>query len=100
MEYSMKFIDHHYINCQFVKPHGTETLDLINPANGIVIARVTLGDAVDAQTAIAAAKAAYVDFSQTTKAQRMDYLQRLHDAVLVRADELTATMIDEYGGPQ
>ncbi|HWZ47578.1 MAG TPA: aldehyde dehydrogenase family protein [Herbaspirillum sp.] len=95
----MKKIEHIYINGQFVRPHGTEILELINPSNGIASAQVTLGDETDAQTAIAAAKAAYPAFSQTTKEQRMVYMQRLHDAVLARSDELIATMIEEYGGP-
>lgn len=95
----MKKIEHIYINGQFVRPHGTEILELINPSNGIPSAQVTLGDEIDAQTAIAAAKAAYPAFSQTTKEQRMVYMQRLHDAVLARSDELIATMTEEYGGP-
>jgi aldehyde dehydrogenase (NAD+) len=95
----MKTVDHIYINGQFIKPHGTEVLKLINPSTKAVIGKVTLADEQDAQAAIAAAKAAYKGFSQTTKEQRMEYLQRLHDAVAARSDELLDTMIEEYGGP-
>lgn len=95
----MKHIEHIYINGKFVQPHGTETLDLINPSNKQAISRVTLGNEQDTQVAIAAAKAAYRSYSQTGKAERMDYLQRLHDAVAARTEELTAVMIEEYGGP-
>ncbi|HTD02539.1 aldehyde dehydrogenase family protein [Undibacterium sp.] len=96
----MKTLDHIYINGRFTKPHGTETLELINPSTKTVIGRVTLADEQDAQDAIAAAKAAYKSFSQTTKEQRMEYLQRLHDAVAARSDELLEVMIEEYGGPR
>ncbi|AMO94074.1 aldehyde dehydrogenase family protein [Collimonas fungivorans] len=95
----MKTVDHIYINGKFIKPHGTEVLELINPSTKAVIGKVTLADEQDAQAAIAAAKAAYKSFSQTTKEQRMEYLQRLHDAVAARSDELLDTMIEEYGGP-
>jgi len=29
----MKIIDKIYVNGEFLKPHGTETFDLINPTN-------------------------------------------------------------------
>jgi aldehyde dehydrogenase (NAD+) len=96
----MKIIDRIYINGEFVAPHGGEVLELINPSTRMPIGRVTLGDEVDTRAAIAAAKTAYKSYSQTTKDQRMEYLQRLHDAVLARADELTEVMIEEYGGPR
>lgn len=96
----MKTIEQIYINGQFVTPQGDEWLELINPATEQPIARVRLGNEQDTQLAIAAAKAAYVSYRQTSKQQRMDYLQRLHDAVVARAPELQATMVEEYGCPQ
>lgn len=95
----MKTVDHIYINGSFVKPHGKEVLELVNPSTRALIARVTLADELDTQTAIAAAKAAYPSFSRASKEQRMDYLQRLHDAVAARSEELLEVMIEEYGGP-
>ncbi|PFH12433.1 aldehyde dehydrogenase (NAD+) [Collimonas sp. PA-H2] len=95
----MKTVDHIYINGSFIKPHGKEVLELVNPSTRAVIARVTLADEQDAQAAIAAAKAAYNSFAHTSREQRMAYLQRLHDAVAARSDELLDVMIEEYGGP-
>lgn len=95
----MKTVDHIYVNGSFIKPHGKEVLELVNPSTRTVIARVTLADELDAQAAIAAAKAAYKSFSHTSREQRMAYLQRLHDAVAARSDELLDVMIEEYGGP-
>lgn len=94
----MKTIDKIYINGAFVTPHGTAIFDLINPTTNQVSGQVVLGDATDAQQAIAAAKAAFPAFSQTTKQQRISYLQQLHDAVARRKEEMIQTMIDEYGG--
>jgi aldehyde dehydrogenase (NAD+) len=96
----MHTIDHIYINGQFVTPHGTEMFDLINPTTGQLDGQVRLGDVEDTRRAIAAAKAAFPAFSRTTKAERGAMLQRLHDAVLARADDAADALIEEYGGPR
>eukprot|EP01034_Spumella_vulgaris_P036097 gene36097-44515_t len=95
----MRIIDQIYINGQFTTPHGTELADLINPATGQLAGQVRLGDAEDARRAVAAAKAAFPSFSRSSIAQRGLYLQRLRDAVLARADEAAAALMEEYGGP-
>jgi aldehyde dehydrogenase (NAD+) len=94
----MKTITKHYIDGAFVESHGHEFMDSINPSNGQVIARVTLGDEEDARRAIAAAKRAFAGFARTTKEERANVLRRLHEVVSARADDLTAAMVEEYGG--
>ncbi len=88
----------HYIDGAFVESHGCEVMDIIKPTNGKVIARVTLGDEEDTRRAIAAAKRAFVTFGRTTKEERAACLRRLHEAVSARIDDLTAAMVEEYGG--
>jgi aldehyde dehydrogenase (NAD+) len=95
----MKTLDLIYINGEFVTPHGSEFMEFANPTTGEVIVRTRLADEVDAQRAIAAAKAAYPAFSRTTREERMDMLQRLHDVVREGEQELTEAMLAEYGGP-
>jgi aldehyde dehydrogenase (NAD+) len=94
----IKTITTHYIDGAFVESHGREVMDIIKPTNGKVIARVTLGDEDDTRRAIAAAKRAFVTFGRTTKDERASYLRSLHDAVSARIDDLTAAMVEEYGG--
>jgi aldehyde dehydrogenase (NAD+) len=94
----MKTITKHYIDGAFVESHGREVMDIIRPTNGKVIARVTLGDEDDTRRAIAAAKRAFVSFGRTTKDERASYLRSLHDAASARIDDLTAAMVEEYGG--
>jgi aldehyde dehydrogenase (NAD+) len=86
-----------YINGQFVTPHGTEVFDLINPSNNQKTGEVVLGDEIDTRAAIAAAKAALPAFSQTTKAQRIAFLEALEKAVSKREEALVAVMVEEYG---
>lgn len=95
----MKTIQHIYINGEFVKPQGTELFDLINPTSNQIIGQVVLGNAADTELAVAAAKEAFRTFSKTTKEERIAYLQRFHDAVAKRKDELTNIMVEEYGAP-
>jgi aldehyde dehydrogenase (NAD+) len=95
---TIKTITTHYIDGAFVESHGREVMDIINPANGVTIARITLGDEEDAKRAIAAARRAFNSFSRTTKEERSEILRRLHKAVAARIDDLTAIMVEEYGG--
>ena len=94
----MKHINQIYINGAFITPHGTETFDLINPSNNQKIGTVRLGDEEDTRMAIAAAKEAFKSFVQTTKEERIDYLQKLQTAVSKRQAELIDVMVLEYGG--
>src|ERR1700684_4715262 len=89
-----------YINGEFVTPHGTQVVDLVNPANNGVIGKVTMADQIDTRRAIAAAKEAFKTFSQTSREERMEYLQRLHDCVSKRMDALVRATVLEYGAPQ
>lgn len=95
----MKQVDTIYINGKFETPHGSELLTLIDPVTEQDAARVVLADEVDAQRAIAVASAAYHELAGSSRALRMEWLQRLHDVVAAAEEELTAQMIEEYGGP-
>jgi aldehyde dehydrogenase (NAD+) len=95
---TIKTITTHYIDGGFVESHGREIMDLIRPTDRQVIGRITLGDEEDTRRAIAAAKRAFVTFGRTTKEERASYLRQLHEAVSGRIDDLTAAMVEEYGG--
>ena len=73
-------------------------MDIIRPTDGQVIARVTLGDEEDTRRAIGAARRAFATYGLTTKEERASTLRRLHQAVSARIDDLTAAMVEEYGG--
>jgi aldehyde dehydrogenase (NAD+) len=96
----VRAFDKAYINGQFVTPHGKQLIDLVNPTNNKVIGKVTMADEIDTQNAIAAAKEAFDTFSQSSKEYRMDCLQRLHESVAKRMDELVEATVLEYGAPQ
>jgi aldehyde dehydrogenase (NAD+) len=94
----MKTLTKHYIDGAFVESHGREVMDIISPTNRKLIGRVTLGDEEDARRAVAAAKGAFSAFGRTTKDERAEFLRRLHEAASARLEDLTAAMVEEYGG--
>jgi len=96
----VKAFDRVYINGQFVTPHGSQVVDLVNPTDNKVIGKVTMADEIDTRKAIGAAKEAFNTFSQSSKEYRMELLQRLHDAVARRMDQLVEATVLEYGAPQ
>ncbi|TCC87916.1 aldehyde dehydrogenase family protein [Pedobacter frigiditerrae] len=94
----MKTIDKIYINGEFVTPHGKQVLDIISPTTNQKTGEVTLGDEVDTQNAVAAAKDALKLFSKTTKEERIAYLEKLRSVISRREKDLTDIMVEEYGG--
>jgi aldehyde dehydrogenase (NAD+) len=95
---TIKTITTHYIDGEFVESHGKEVMDIICPTDGQLIGRVTLGDEEDTRRAIAAAKRAFATYGRSTKEERAKILRRLHEAASARLNDLTAAMVEEYGG--
>src|ERR1700684_564104 len=94
----MKTLTTHYIDGAFVESHGREVMDIIKTTNGQVIARVTLAEEENTRRAIAAANTAFASFGRSTKEERTKILRRLHEAASARQNDLTAAMVEEYGG--
>ena len=61
--------------------------------------QVRQADEVDAERAVAAAKAAFPAWSRTTKQERIAALKRMHAAVAARHDALLDAIVEEYGAP-
>ncbi len=95
---TIQTITTHYIDGAFVESHGREIMEIIRPTDSQVIGRVTLGDEQDTRRAIGAAKRAFATYARTTKEERAKILCRLHEAASARIDDLTAAMVEEYGG--
>ena len=55
-----------YINGEWVDSHSTETIEVMNPSDDSVLGTITAGNSDDVDKAVAAAKAAFVDFSFST----------------------------------
>jgi aldehyde dehydrogenase (NAD+) len=95
---TIKAIKTHYIDGAFVESHGREVMDIIRPSDGQVIGCVTLADEEDTRRAIAAATRAFGAYGRSTKEERAQILRLLHEAASARLEDLTAAMVEEYGG--
>ena len=95
MERLLKF----YINGEWVVPQSTETMPVLNPASAEQVAEVALGNEADVDVAVAAAKAAFEHFSQTSKSERLALLRRIRLVSERRFEELAQAMRLEMGAP-
>lgn len=66
-----------YINGQWVSPSNAPVCDVINPATEQVVAQISLGTQADVDAAVAAAKAAFTDFSCSPVEDRIALLERI-----------------------
>jgi len=88
-----------YINGQWVDPSTKNDLDVINPSDETVWAVVSLGSQADTDAAVAAARAALPSWSISTKAERIELLERLYDIYERRMDDMAEAISMEMGAP-
>jgi aldehyde dehydrogenase (NAD+) len=90
-----------YIDGEWVSPLAAAPahLDVINPATEAVIGQVALGSAADVDRAVAAARAAFVTYSQTTVDERLALLGRIVEVYKRRFNEMGEAISDEMGAP-
>jgi hypothetical protein len=88
-----------YIDGEWVTPSGTETKDVVAPANGAVSGRIARGTAADVDKAVAAARRALPAFSATSREERIDLLLRIKAGLEARYDEMAAAISEEMGAP-
>ena len=93
-------LDSFYIKGQWqeAKTSGN-TIDLVNPANANIIGRLALGNAEDVDSAVMAAKAALRTFQVTSKAQRLEYLEKILAVYKSRYDDFAEAIRLEMGAP-
>lgn len=89
-----------YIGGEWVEPlSSTATFDLIDPATELKFGSISLGGADDVDRAVRAARAAFPAYSNTTKAERIELLQRIVRIFEERETELMAAATRQMGAP-
>jgi len=88
-----------YIDGQWVEPKGSKTVDVINPATEAVAGRVTLGTAEDVDVAVRAARKAFASYSQTSREERIDLLERIIAEYQKRFEDMAKAITEEMGAP-
>jgi aldehyde dehydrogenase (NAD+) len=95
----MLILNKFYIDGAWVDPASDTTMPIMNPATATQIGRVSLGNAVDVDRAVAAAKRAFQTFSMTSKEERLTLLKKLREETKARLGDLAAAMTSEMGAP-
>jgi betaine-aldehyde dehydrogenase len=88
-----------FINGQSVPALSGKSSELINPATGEIFATAPLSGADDVDRAMKAAADAFVEWRETTPAERQRALLKIADAFEARADELIAIESENCGKP-
>jgi aldehyde dehydrogenase (NAD+) len=88
-----------YINGEWVEPTSPNNFDVLNPATEEVCATISLGNETDVDKAVAAAKAAFETFSQTSVEERIALLERIAEVYQSRIADMAEAIRLEMGAP-
>jgi aldehyde dehydrogenase (NAD+) len=91
--------DAFYIGGEWVAAGDREIVDVIDATTEEVVGTVALGSADDVDRAVAAARAGFEQWSQTTIEQRIDALRAITAGLQARAEEIAALVAREVGMP-
>jgi aldehyde dehydrogenase (NAD+) len=95
----METLSQQFIDGTFVNSHGRDAYGVNSAITGKQLAEAILGDEVDADRAVEAAKRALPSWSATTLEERRGYLQKLADAFGARREEMVSALVEEFGTP-
>jgi succinate-semialdehyde dehydrogenase/glutarate-semialdehyde dehydrogenase len=90
-----------FINGNFTvgKGNPSDKFDVVNPANGKVVAQLPRMGETETQDAIAAAKTAFHSWKETTAHERSKLLERMSQLMNKHKDDLATIMTSEAGKP-
>jgi malonate-semialdehyde dehydrogenase (acetylating)/methylmalonate-semialdehyde dehydrogenase len=88
---------HHWVNGQTLTGTSGRFGDVYNPASGELQARVALAAPAEVDTAVAAAAAAFPDWSSQPPLRRARVLFRFREIFERRLDEVAALLTSEHG---
>ena len=89
----------HYIGGQWVASNSGTRHEVISPSTEEACTEITLGTKADVDAAVAAARAAFESFSQTSVAERAALLGRIVEELKKRVPDLGRSMAMEMGAP-
>lgn len=95
----VKIYDKLYINGRWVASAGSNLIEVTNSTTEEVMAQIPEGTAADIDSAVSAARAAFVSWSQTAKDERAKYLEAIATKLAARRDEIASVIAAEVGMP-
>jgi aldehyde dehydrogenase (NAD+) len=97
---TVQVYDKLFIDGAWVSPAGTGAIEVINSSTEEVMASVPNGNPDDVNAAVAAARAAFGSWSQTSVEERAKYLGRIAEGLMARMDEIATVVSQEVGMPK
>ena len=88
-----------YVGGEWTAATGSNVIEVVNPATEQVIATVPAASTSDADRAVGAARAAFPAWSQLSVEERVNYVERIADALAERSEEIAALISSEQGMP-
>jgi len=88
-----------YIDGAWVDPVEAKRLDVINPATEEVAGVISMGGVADVDKAVMAARKAFASFSQTSREERIDILERIVAEYMKRFEDMAKAITEEMGAP-
>jgi len=88
-----------YINGKWVAPAQANDLEVINPSTEEACAVISLGGQADTDAAVAAAKAAFIPWSERPREERLALVEKLADIYDARSAEMGEAISMEMGAP-
>ncbi len=89
-----------YIDGEWVPPIASNEFEVINPADETPFAVISLGTKADLDKAVAAARAAFDDWSRTTFEERLALLESLEAIYKRRSGDMADAISTEMGAPK
>lgn len=86
-----------YINGKWVDTYGDKYLDVENPSNANIIAKVPLSTKADSDEAVVAAKTAFPEWSKTPVTKRVGFMFALHRVLLENEEKISRILSEEMG---
>jgi aldehyde dehydrogenase (NAD+) len=88
-----------YIDGKWVDPTHVNDFAVVNPANEVPMATISLGSAADVERAVAAAQRAFETYSETSVETRLELLKRIIKVYQSKMMEMADTISREMGAP-
>jgi aldehyde dehydrogenase (NAD+) len=89
-----------YIDGKWVEPLELKTADVVSPATEQLSGRIALGSVADVDRAVKAARKAFGSWSQSSREERLEVLNRILVEYQKRMGDLGAAVTAEMGAPK
>ena len=88
-----------YINGEWVSSADNEMIDVVNPFTEATMAKIPAGARDDVEHAVKSARYAFPGWANTPVEKRVFLLEKVHQGLVARQDEIAELITDEVGMP-